>query len=173
MVLSESEMHWRIGNMPERYADRLPERSLKQIVSFRNAGEWKFVVDWLMASLVRHSVTISTRERDELAEILPMLRLPTDELEQLTVIPSLTDQEFEERAQTLVERFRDRVLDPEDLELMEDAQQRQRWRELIMDTVESLYEAKATITPEERDDLWLMLDAVRRPRLELSQLRVI
>lgn len=171
MALSRSVMEWQISTMPERFADRLPEQALESITSFRNAGEPKFLVDWLMASLVKRQITISTRERDELREILPMLRLSVAELDQVPVTPSLPREQFEEQASRLVERFRDRVLE-DDREILTYVRDHQMWRELVMYTVESLHEAHSPVTSQERDDLWLLLDALDLSRQELAQLPV-
>ena len=125
MRLTEGQVSYSMMTLPERFADRVPEAELREVIFWRNAGEWDQTVADLIAALHRHRTTISTREvqslRDYLETFRPalsqgtagleLLQTVTRWLDELRVIPSLTDEQMQERLRTLAERFRGRIPD--------------------------------------------------------------
>lgn len=176
-------------NLPERFLDRLSQEDLKETVRFRDAGEWDLTVLNLIAALHQKQATISAREAQSLRDYLEtfgpvlsqsgagaeMLSKATRWLDDLRVIPSLTDEQMRERLRTFPERFRGRLPDETigDLVILpEEEAEPLAWPELAEILVSELREERVTITEPERTELWMLLDALNMSRKEWIQLPV-
>jgi hypothetical protein len=188
MRLTEGQVSYSMGMLPERFLDRLTEQELQHILRDRNAGEWGLTVLNLIATLHQNRVTISAREAQSLRDYLEtfetslgrsdsgmdLLRQATRWLDDLRVIPSLTDEQMRERMRTFGERFRGRIPDEkiEWVVVRPEDEEPGVWFETMYDLMEELLKHRVTITEQERNELWMLLDALNMSRKELIQLPV-
>lgn len=189
MRLTEGQVSYSMMTLPERFLDRLAAEDLRHTVGYRDAGAWDMTVLNLIAALHHNRTTITTREAQSLRDYLEtfepsmsqseaemeLLRKAARWLEELRVIPSLTDKQTRERMRTFVERFRGRLPDEtiEDLVIHpEDEAEPGIWSETADILVKELRREQATITEQERNELWMLLDALNMSRKELIQLPV-
>jgi|SRR6266540_7217328 len=188
MPLSEEQVAWRMGRIPERFVDRLTEKHVQEIAEYRNVGEWGAAIYTLAAALPQTKSPISSREKAAIQEFIETFRSTTDpsgewsrDLEQmtqwldsLTVVQSLTEPEMISRLRAIPERFADR-LTPADLDRLTVRPEEEEpgvWEETGEDLMQVLRQRQVRITPEERRDLWMILDALDLPRTELMKLPV-
>lgn len=189
MRLSTGQVAGSMRTLPERFADRVPEAELQEVIHWRDAGEWDLTVAYLIAVLHRHQATISVREAQSLRDYLEtfqpvlsqgdagleLLETSNRQLDGLREIPSLTDEEMKERLRTFAERFRGRLPDEviEDLIIHpEEETEPLIWSEAADILVAELLKEHVTITEQERNELWMLLDALNMSRKELIQLPV-
>lgn len=83
--MTEAEVIERAETLPERFADRVPERTLWSIKRMRGGGEYGELTIELAASLAAHKTPVTPEERDELRALLEAMNMPTDPIEQLNV----------------------------------------------------------------------------------------
>lgn len=177
-----------MGTLPEQFADRLPEKDLQRVISYRNAGEWGEAVANLIAALHQSRATISTREAQALRDFLEtfqpgwtssdtgarILEKTTHWLEDLPVIQSLTGPELVQWLREIPERFRNRLspAEIEQLTVRPDEEEAEVWFEVAYDLMKALHRSQAPISSQERMELWLILDALDLPRHQLKDLPV-
>jgi hypothetical protein len=189
MRLSTGQVEGGMRRLPERFADRIPEAELREVIYWRDAGEWDQTLADLIAALHRHRATISDREARSLRDYLEtfgpvlsqgsagleVLETATRSLDELRVIPSLTDEQMRERLRTFAERFRGRLPDEtvEDLIIHpEEESEPLIWSEAADILVGELRTERVRITEQERNELWMLLDALNLSRKEWVQLPV-
>ena len=85
MGLSENQIVTRTYVLPEDYADRVSEKTLRHLVSARDTGEWLEVVDNLVASLRESQAAVTAEEVAELRELLEAMGQPTSQLAELNL----------------------------------------------------------------------------------------
>lgn len=183
-MLNEEQVATRMANLVERFADRLTPAQRESVARYRNVGEWLLTVQMLLGALSRDNRAISAREREELREYLATfaavtlpeqlkaaLQRMTDSLATLTVVPSLSEQEMIQRVRTLPKVFGERIPDEDRWELT-DAENARDWVDLTEATVALLRRHRVPVTPEERQMLWLLLDAMDLSRATLAKLTV-
>jgi hypothetical protein len=177
-----------MGMLPERFLDRLSPADLRHAMGYRDAGEWALTVVNLIATLHQNRVTISVREAQSLRDYLEtfetslgrsesgrnLLRQAAQWLDDLRVIPSLTDEQMKERMRTFGERFQGRIPDETvgDLVIRPEEEEPGVWFETMSDLMKELLKHQVTITEQERNELWMLLDALNMSRKELIQLPV-
>ena len=83
--MTETEIIERAETLPDRYADRVTERTLWSIKRMRGGGEYGEMTIELAASLAAHKTPVTAAERDELRALLEAMSMPTDPIEQLNV----------------------------------------------------------------------------------------
>lgn len=171
MALTRQQVASRVLTMPERYVDRIPEMLEWPIPNYRNAGEWGLLVETLLARLRPGQIPISSRELQELRDLSEAMGLSTEGLSELPVRTSLSKEECESQLRSLPEQFAARI-PQEDLRDLKQYRDSQEFRDLAEILLDSLTTSKVSITSQERDQLWLILDALDLPRLELAQLTV-
>jgi hypothetical protein len=71
--------------LPERFTDRLPDRTLQRLSIAASGGQWEQVMGDLIASLRAHNQPVTAEERDQLLAVLEALSLPTTPLHDLTM----------------------------------------------------------------------------------------
>jgi len=188
MRLTEGQVSYSMMTLPERFLDRLSQEDLKETVRFRDAGEWDLTALNLIAALHQKPATISAREAQSLRDYLEtfspglsqsgagaeMLSKATRWLDDLRVIPSLTDEQMKERLRTFPERFRGRLPDEtiEWVAVRPEDEEPGVWFETMYDLMKELSKHRVTITEPERTELWMLLDALNMPRKEWIQLPV-
>ncbi|HEX6076686.1 MAG TPA: hypothetical protein VFZ32_15660, partial [Micromonosporaceae bacterium] len=103
-----------------------------------------------------------------------MLRKATRWLDELRVIPSLTDEQMMERLRTFGEKLRGRLPDEkiEWLVVRPGDEDPGVWFETMDDLMKELHKHRVTITEQERTELWMLLDALNMSRKELIELPV-
>lgn len=180
MALSADDVAARVSSFPERYGDRLPDKTLWFLTSYANGGEWLMALESLLGALHRSPFLVSTREREELTQILDRFRqaLPAGRLQELTtwlgeakLVQSLDDETAIELARTIPERYEDRL--PERTrEWMRETRDSQEWADLAETLVDLLHRDRTPISSEEQAELWLILDALDLPRQKLRELPV-
>lgn len=74
-------------NLPGRYADRLPRRTVNQIQAAAAAGQWEYAVRRLVTRLRWQAAPVNAAERDELRIVLGALDMPGDLADTLTLRP--------------------------------------------------------------------------------------
>jgi hypothetical protein len=77
------ELAQAIRCLPERFTDRLPDRTLQRISIAASGGQWQQVLDDLIGSLHAHNQPVTAEERDQLHAALEALSLPTGPLHEL------------------------------------------------------------------------------------------
>lgn len=186
MGLTDEQVGTRMAVLPERFADRLPEKELALTTSNRNAGEWAETLANLIATLHRNRTTISAREARSLREFLETFRpilarsdigtrkveYMTRALDELTVTPSLSEQQMIDRLRTIPARFAGRIPPPEIdmLTVRPDEEEPGVWFETAYDLMTTLRRHRVPISGKERAELSMILDALDMPRVELRQL---
>ncbi|MEV0406516.1 hypothetical protein [Actinoallomurus sp. NPDC050550] len=69
--------------LPDRYADRLPERTLRHVTDDAAAGKWEHAVEQTIGVLASRAVPVSAAERDQLAGLADALGLPVSRIADL------------------------------------------------------------------------------------------
>lgn len=69
--------------LPERFTDRLPDRTVQRLSIAASSGQWAQVLDDLISSLHAHNQPVTPDERDQLHAVLKALSLPTGPLREL------------------------------------------------------------------------------------------
>jgi hypothetical protein len=77
------ELAQAIRCLPERFTDRLPDRTLQRISIAASGGQWQQVLDDLIGSLHAYNQPVTAEERDQLRAALEALSLPTGPLHDL------------------------------------------------------------------------------------------
>jgi len=83
--MNEAELATRTANLPELFANRLPEAALEGLRSMANGGEWDELLDLLLAALQQTGAIVTGEERDELGAVLEGWGLPTGQVDKLVV----------------------------------------------------------------------------------------
>lgn len=178
MVLDEVGVARRMATLPERLADRLGQAELAEATRYRDVGEWLLAVESLLRGLRTLPAPVTTRERAQLAELLETFAASgagdrvtglRQLLSNLPEVPSLTEAELDETAESLPELLRGRVPDRE-LGPLEAAAEMGDWEELVPATLGLLLREEIPVTPRQRRTLWLVLDALELPTVELAKL---
>ena len=79
----QRELAERMRRLPGRFADRLPDRTTKQVTDAAAAGRWEQAVDELITALHVHAGRVTDRERAELHAVLEALSMPADRADAL------------------------------------------------------------------------------------------
>jgi hypothetical protein len=83
--VNESGLAQRTFELPEVFADRLPERTFRALRSMARGGEWDELLDLLVAALRQTVSAVTVDERDQLRQVLEGWGLPTAQLNELVV----------------------------------------------------------------------------------------
>jgi len=83
--MNEAELAGQTAELPEIFADRLPEADLRPLRSLAAGGEWDELLDLLVAALRETRAPVTTGEKEQLHEVLAGWGLPTDQLVDLVV----------------------------------------------------------------------------------------
>ena len=83
--MNESEVIERAEALPDRFAGRIRPEDLDGLRSMARAGEWRELVDLLVASLGSAGAAVTAGERGELRSLLDAMDLPTAALAGLAV----------------------------------------------------------------------------------------
>lgn len=83
--MNESEVIEHTEALPDRYANRVRPEDLDGMRSMAEGGEWRELVDILIASLALTQAPVTQDERDELNSLLEAMDMPTIALAGLNV----------------------------------------------------------------------------------------
>jgi hypothetical protein len=83
--VNESEVIERTQALPDLFAGRVRPEDLDGMRSMARAGEWRELVDLLVASLGSTGAPVTAGERGELRSLLAAMDMPGDPLAGLTV----------------------------------------------------------------------------------------
>jgi len=83
--MDEDEIARRASSLPQRFADRIPPRTLEIIELMDVGGEYGELTIELAASLAAHHTPVTAAERDELFALLEAMDMPTDPIAKLNV----------------------------------------------------------------------------------------
>jgi hypothetical protein len=83
--VNEPGLAQRTFELPEMFADRLPESTLRALRSMARGGEWGELLDLLVAALQQTVSALTVDERNKIQQVLEGWRLPTDQLDELVV----------------------------------------------------------------------------------------
>jgi hypothetical protein len=83
--VTEDEIIEKAEALPDRFADRVTERTLWSIKRMRGGGEYGELTIELAAALAAHHTPVTAAERDELLALLEAMELPTDPIAELNV----------------------------------------------------------------------------------------
>lgn len=83
--MNEPGLAQRTFELPEVFADRLPESTLRALRSMARGGEWDELLDLLLAALRQTVSAVTVDERDQLRQVLEGWGLPTGQLNELVV----------------------------------------------------------------------------------------
>ena len=83
--MDEDEIARRASSLPQRFADRIPPRTLEIIELMDGGGEYGELTIELAASLAAHDTPVTAAERDELLALLEAMDMPTDPIAKLNV----------------------------------------------------------------------------------------
>ena len=83
--MNESELAARTAELPDIFADRVPEGELDSLRSMAEGGEWDELLDLLLSILRQKRATVSIGERDNLREVLAGWGVPTSQLDELVI----------------------------------------------------------------------------------------
>ena len=83
VTVGHRELAQAIRRLPERFSDRLPDRTLQRISIAASGGQWQQVLDDLIASLHAFNQPVTAEEHDQLRAALEALSLPTGPLHEL------------------------------------------------------------------------------------------
>lgn len=86
-TMEHRELAQIMRNLPGRYADRLPRRTVNQIQAAAAAGQWEYAVRRLVTRLRWQAAPVNAAERDELRIVLGALDMPGDLADTLTLRP--------------------------------------------------------------------------------------
>ena len=83
--MDEYEIARRASDLPQRFADRIPQETLDIIELMDGGGEYGELTIELAASLAAHHAPVTAEERDELRELLEAMNMPTEPIGRLNV----------------------------------------------------------------------------------------
>ena len=83
--MDEHEIARRASSLPQRFANRLPRRTLEIIELMEGGGEYGELTTELAASLAARHTPVTAAERDELQALLEAMGMPTDHIGGLNV----------------------------------------------------------------------------------------
>jgi hypothetical protein len=83
--MNESEVIERAQALPDLFAGRIRSEDLDGLRSMARAGEWRELVDLLVASLGSAGAAVTAGERDELRSLLAAMDMPEAPLASLTI----------------------------------------------------------------------------------------
>ena len=83
--MNESEVIERVEALPARFAGRVRPEDLDGLRSMARAGEWRELVDLLVASLGSTRAPVTAGERGELRSLLDAMDMPGTSLASLNV----------------------------------------------------------------------------------------
>jgi hypothetical protein len=83
--VNESEVIERVEALPARFAGRVRPEELDGLRSMARAGEWRELVDLLVASLGSTGAPVTAGERGELRSLLDAMDMPGTSLASLNV----------------------------------------------------------------------------------------
>jgi hypothetical protein len=83
--MDENEIALRASGLPQRFADRIPARTLEIIKLMDGGGEYGELTVELASSLAAHHAPVTAAERDELLALLQAMGMPTDPIAELNV----------------------------------------------------------------------------------------
>jgi hypothetical protein len=83
--VNEPGLAQRTFELPELFADRLPESTLRALRSMARGGEWDELLDLLLAALRQTVSAVTVDEREQLRRVLEGWGLPTGQLDELVV----------------------------------------------------------------------------------------
>ena len=83
--MNESEVIERVEALPARFAGRVRPEELDGLRSMARAGEWRELVDLLVASLGSTGAPVTAGERGELRSLLDAMDMPGTSLASLNV----------------------------------------------------------------------------------------
>jgi hypothetical protein len=84
-MMDEYEIARRASDLPQKFADRIPQETLEIIELMDAGGEYGELASELAASLAAHKTPVTAEERDELRALLEAMNMPTEPVEQLNV----------------------------------------------------------------------------------------
>jgi hypothetical protein len=84
--VNEADVIQRVEALPDRYANRVRPQDLDGMRSMADGGEWKELVDLLIASLSLTRAPVTADERNELRSLAEAMDLPADQLAELHVL---------------------------------------------------------------------------------------
>ena len=84
--MNEADVIQRVEALPDRYANRVRPQDLDGMRSMADGGEWKELVDLLIASLSLTRAPVTADERNELRSLAEAMDLPADQLAELHVL---------------------------------------------------------------------------------------
>jgi hypothetical protein len=84
-MMDEYEIARRASDLPQRFADRIPQETLDIIELMDGGGEYGELTIELAASLAAHHTPVTAEERDELRELLEAMNMPTEPIGRLNV----------------------------------------------------------------------------------------
>jgi hypothetical protein len=83
--MEEHEIARRASSLPQRFAGRIPPRTLEIIELMEGGGEYGELAIELAAALAARGVAVTAAERDELLALLEAMGMPTDPIAKLNV----------------------------------------------------------------------------------------
>ena len=83
--MNEPGLAQRTFELPEVFADRLAESTLRALRSMARGGEWDELLDVLVAELRQTMSAVTVDERDQLRQVLEGWGLPTGQLNELVL----------------------------------------------------------------------------------------
>ena len=86
-----SEIARRASSLPDRFAPRLPARTLAGLRAMDEGGEYGELTIELAATLARTRTPVTPAEQRELRELLKVMGMPTQPVDQLAVAPAVVD----------------------------------------------------------------------------------
>jgi hypothetical protein len=69
--------------LPDRFADRLPARTVEQVRGAAAAGRWEHAVDELIIALQARAEAVTVEEREHLRHVLKALEMPDEPVDAL------------------------------------------------------------------------------------------
>jgi len=83
--MDEAEIARRASSLPQKFAGRIPPRTLKIIELMDGGGEYGELTIELAAALAAQHAPVTAAERDELLALLEAMDMPTDPIAELNV----------------------------------------------------------------------------------------
>ena len=83
--MDQREVMASVRGLADRLANRVPQADLEGLRSMDQAGEWRELVDLLVASLASTGTPITSAEHAELRTIVDAMQMENDSLSRLNV----------------------------------------------------------------------------------------
>jgi hypothetical protein len=83
--MNANEIARRANALPEQFATRISQQTLRSLMEMRGGGEHGELVIELSAALSKNGAVVSGEEQQELRALLEAMHMPTVPVEQLTV----------------------------------------------------------------------------------------